>query len=81
MPEPLDYLTTAQAAILLGVSRQRVLQFVQAGRLPCQKLGRTHLFAPESLLPLIKSRRPAGRPVQPGSRREVVKAKARNKGK
>ena len=53
-------LTTAQAAIILQVSRSRILKLIEAGRLPAEKLGRDWLIRPEDL-ELVKVRRP-GRP-------------------
>ena len=53
-------ITTAQAAIILQVSRSRILKLIEAGRLPAEKIGRDWLIRPEDL-ELVKVRRP-GRP-------------------
>lgn len=53
-------LTTAQAAMILRVSRSRVLKLIEAGRLPAEKIGRDWLIRPEDL-GLVSVRRP-GRP-------------------
>ena len=34
-----DYITVSQAAVMLGVSRQRVNQLIQAGRLKSYQVG------------------------------------------
>lgn len=41
--------TTVEAALLLGITRQRVLQLLQAGLLKGQKFGRDWQIDPESL--------------------------------
>jgi len=53
-------ITTAQAAIILEVSRSRILKLIEAKRLPAEKLGRDWLIRLEDL-ELVKVRRP-GRP-------------------
>ena len=49
------------AAELLGLSRVRVLQFINSDRLPAQKIGGVFLIV-ESDLKLLESRGGAGRP-------------------
>ena len=40
-----DYYTTAQAASIIGVTRQRILQMIGEGKLPSQKIpGNTILI-------------------------------------
>ena len=53
-------LTTAQAAKILGVNDSRVRQFILAGRLPAQKLGRDWIIY-EKDLSKVADRTP-GRP-------------------
>lgn len=56
----MKYLTTTQAAELLGVTPSRVRQLILAGRLPAQKIGRD-LFIKEQDIIIFK-KRPVGRP-------------------
>jgi excisionase family DNA binding protein len=53
-------LTTAQAAKKLGISPRRLLDLIQAERLPAQPFGRTYMIE-EKDLKLVKNRKP-GRP-------------------
>jgi excisionase family DNA binding protein len=53
-------LTTSQAAERLGVSVSRVQQFIKAGRLPAEKVGRDYLIQAADLAK-VKNRKP-GRP-------------------
>jgi len=53
-------LTTAQAAKRLGISSRRLLDLIQAKRLPAQPFGRTYMID-EKDLRLVKNRKP-GRP-------------------
>jgi excisionase family DNA binding protein len=46
------YLTTAQAAVILGVNTSRVRQLILAGRLPTVRVGRDHFIDPRDLKPL-----------------------------
>ena len=55
------YLTVLEAAHALGLSPQRVKQFIYAGRLPATRFGRQWLIS-QSALDAIKVRKPAGRP-------------------
>ncbi len=55
-----DLLTTAQVARLLGRSRQRIGQLIDAGQLPAVRLGRRWMVERAALAkPLL---RPVGRP-------------------
>jgi excisionase family DNA binding protein len=56
----MDFFTTKHAAKILGVNDSRVRQFILAGRLPAQKVGRDWLIL-ESDLEKVKDRKP-GRP-------------------
>jgi len=53
-------LSVIEAAEKLGVSRIRVNQFIDEGRLPAQKIGRSYVIK-ESDLQLVEDR-PTGRP-------------------
>lgn len=44
MDEGRDWLTTKEVAESLGVSRMRVRQWIEDGRLPAQKVGGVHLI-------------------------------------
>ena len=56
-----NLLTTAQAAAALGVTRPRVIQLINAGRLPAEKVGMQFLIKPADL-EKVKDRKP-GRPA------------------
>jgi len=53
-------LSVKQASELLNVNRQRVLQFIAAGRLPAEKVGSVYVIR-ENDLKLVENRKP-GRP-------------------
>jgi len=59
-----DFLTTLEAAQILGVNRSRVLQFILNGRLPAQKFGWQWMIKKRDLEKL-KDRKP-GRPKKGG---------------
>lgn len=58
-----DFLSTSEAAKLLGVSRVAVFQQIKDGRLPAKKVGRMYLINLEDLqlpsTPLNESRKEA----------------------
>ena len=56
------WLTVLEAAERLGVNRQRVHQFIKAGRLPATKFGPVWMIR-EADLDLVKDRKP-GRPFK-----------------
>jgi len=56
----LGYITTTQAAALLGLTRMRIQVLIKSGRLPAEKIGKIWLIK-ESDLELIRVRKP-GRP-------------------
>jgi excisionase family DNA binding protein len=58
--EPIDRLTTAQAAKVLHITQGRVLQLIRAGRLPTVRAGPLHLIDAADL-EKVKVRKP-GRP-------------------
>jgi len=65
MPDPI---TTTAAAERLGVTRRRVLQYINEGRLRARKIGRDFLVDPESVDEFKP--RPIGNPeFGPGFRR------------
>ncbi len=53
-------LSVKEAAVVLGVNRQRIQQLIEADRLPAQKVGAYYVIK-ESDLELVKERK-AGRP-------------------
>ena len=60
MSKEIKLLSVIEAAEKLGVSRWRVNQFINEGRLPAQKIGRSYVIK-ESDLQLVEDR-PTGRP-------------------
>jgi excisionase family DNA binding protein len=60
MSKEAKLLSVIETAERLGVSRWRVNQFINVGRLPAQKIGRSYVIK-ESDLELVKDR-PTGRP-------------------
>ena len=57
------YISTSGAAGRLGITRQRVLQLIEGGRLPATMFANVYMIR-ESDLKLVKDR-PAGRPPKP----------------
>lgn len=55
-----DVISTASAAERLGITRQRVLQLIEKGRLPATKFSGVYMIREEDLK-LVKNRAP-GRP-------------------
>jgi len=60
MSKEIKLLSVIEASEKLGVSRWRVNQFIDEGRLPAQKVGRSYVIL-ESNLPLVENRQ-TGRP-------------------
>ncbi len=60
MSKEIKLLSVIEAAEKLGVSRWRVNQFINEGRLPAKKVGRSYIIL-ESDLELIENRQ-TGRP-------------------
>lgn len=60
MSKETNLLSVIEAAEKLGVSRWRVNQFIDKGRLPAQKVGRSYVIK-ESDLALVENRQ-TGRP-------------------
>lgn len=56
------YCTSAEAAQYIGVTRQRIHQYVVDGRLKSVKIGATRLIEKSSLEALKGTERKAGRP-------------------
>lgn len=61
------HLTTKQVAERLGITSNRVLALIRAGRLPAERIGVQYLIKPESLR-LVRVRKP-GRPPKTTSGR------------
>lgn len=57
-----NLLSVLEAAEKLGVSRWRVNQFINEGRLPAQKIGRSYVIK-EGDLELVRKRK-VGRPLK-----------------
>jgi excisionase family DNA binding protein len=61
--KPLDLICTAEeAAAILGVTPERVMQFCRDGRLEARKLGRDWAVDLQSLRQFAKEPREGGRP-------------------
>jgi excisionase family DNA binding protein len=60
-----DYITTNEAASELGVTRQRVLQLIQDGRLKAEKFANVYMI-PRGALSNIEEK-PMGRPPKSAS--------------
>ena len=60
MLELMGLISTAQAAERLGISKQRVFQLIQDGRLPAQKVGPIYVID-AAVLKTVKRMKP-GRP-------------------
>lgn len=62
-PVSAQWLTTRQAAQVLGVTPSRVRQFIMEGRLEAQKFGRDLLISPVNLeVFAVQARERTGRP-------------------
>ena len=55
-----DYITTNEAASALGVTRQRILQLIQDGRLKAQKFANVYMIRRADLSSI--EAKPMGRP-------------------
>lgn len=67
------YLTTAQAAAVLGVIERRVRALCAAGRLG-QKIGRQYLIEAEELARFKKVARKVGHPPKDTDKKSIKKA-------
>ncbi len=79
MTRPDNYITTNEAAGELGVTRQRVLQLIQDGRLKAEKFANVYMI-PRGALSNIEER-PMGRPPGKSStenKAATARAKASN---
>lgn len=56
--------TVAQASGILKVNESRVRQFIYAGRLPAQKIGRDLLIKTDDVLAFAAVERKTGRPIE-----------------
>ena len=57
-----DILDAAQAAALLGVTRQHVVHLLKTGRLPGRRLTATWITTRQAVEAYKQTRRPPGRP-------------------
>ncbi|HUT88840.1 MAG TPA: helix-turn-helix domain-containing protein [Thermoguttaceae bacterium] len=71
----LNLLNLQKAAVMLGVSRQRVQQFCEEGRLG-QKVGSQWVIPSDELEQFSKIPRPNGKPPKKNRRRSASLAKA-----
>jgi excisionase family DNA binding protein len=56
------FITNKEVASRLGISKQRVWQLIQSGKVPAQKVGRDWIIDEKDLdLPQVRDRKP-GRP-------------------
>jgi len=58
--EPAEFLTSKEAANILGVIPRRVLQFIKEGRLPATKIGRPWFIKRSDLEEFMRIERPSG---------------------
>lgn len=65
MMERSNYITTNEAAGALGVTRQRVLQLIQDGRLKAEKFGNVYMIQRADLSKIEE--KPMGRPPKASS--------------
>ena len=85
MSRPADYITTNEAAGALGVTRQRVLQLIQDGRLKAEKFGNVYMIRRGDLAHIEE--KPMGRPPKAGKvapspdGRVIVKKPAKRRGR
>lgn len=59
-----DYLTTVQAAALLGVQPKTVAHYILRGLIAADKHGRDYRISPEELARFQRERRLPGRPKE-----------------
>lgn len=62
MPSPKGYLDLDAAAAELGMKRDTVRRYAQAGRIRAERFGNTYFFRPADLARFAESKRGPGRP-------------------
>jgi excisionase family DNA binding protein len=67
MMKTTDRITTNEAAEALGVTRQRVLQLIQDGRLKAEKFANVYMIRPDDLSNI--EGKPMGRPPKADKKR------------
>jgi excisionase family DNA binding protein len=67
MMKTTDRITTNEAAEALGVTRQRVLQLIQDGRLKAEKFANVYMIRPDDLSNI--EGKPMGRPPKTDKKR------------
>lgn len=67
METPAEYLSTREAADLLGLSKARIDQFCRDGRLPSVTVGNARIILRADVVAFRKQKRPAG--AKPGKRK------------
>ena len=73
-----NYITTNEAAAELGVTRQRVLQLIQDGRLKAEKFANVYMIQRTALSNIEE--KPMGRPPKPKEEAKGVSNAGRKKG-
>jgi excisionase family DNA binding protein len=68
-----EYFSVSEAADDLGITRQRVLQLIDAGRLEARRVGNSYIIL-KSALDSVRGRRP-GRPPKAYEATKRTKAK------
>jgi excisionase family DNA binding protein len=56
-----EQLSTTEAGERLGISRKRIHQLIEEGKLPAKKIGKVWIIEARDL-PLVQTRPPVGRP-------------------
>ena len=70
---PENYITTNEAADVLGVTRQRVLQLIQDGRLKAEKFANVYMIRRGDLDHIEE--KPMGRPPKTGKEKAAKKGR------
>ena len=68
-----EYLSVSEAADELSITRQRVLQLIDAGRLEARRVGNSYIIL-KSALDSVRDRKP-GRPIKTKEAKKKTKAK------
>ncbi len=69
-----DYISTTDAAAHLGITRQRVLQLIEAGRLPAKLFANVYMIRTNDLS-LVEERTPGRPPGKPSTAKKAATAK------
>jgi excisionase family DNA binding protein len=69
-----DYISTTDAAAHLGITRQRVLQLIEAGRLPAKLFANVYMIRTNDLS-LVEERTPGRPPGKTSAAKKAATAK------